>query len=230
VSFLRRPHPHRASILSDAPRRRLLFVMLALVLASGAFAALWANEARAAEEDRQLPKAQHQQQQRPTLPIGGEPAKTDGGMVGQRPPVEKPPAKLSPAEPPSAKPSPAEPPSAKAPPTQKTSPPVDSTPPPPRPEPAPRPQLGPGITFSLENDAEAEGGGTSLAREASHEEGVFAQQDRYYGGGTLPADPKKPPAFAPPRCPRRRPWRSKPIPSPRHRPRSRSPSGRPSGR
>lgn len=160
--FLRRPYLCRTSIRSDAPRQKLLFAVLALVLASSAFVGPKANEARA--EDPQLPEAQQQQ---PTLLTGGEPAEIDSGMVvGQKPPAEPPPA-----EPP---------------PTQ-TPPPVDSTPPAPQPEPAPRPALGPGIYFSLENDAEAQSGGISLAFEVS-DEGGFAQQNQYEAG-TLPTEP-----------------------------------------
>jgi hypothetical protein len=149
-------------------------VVLALVLASGAFAALGPNEARA--EDPKLPEAQQQQ---PTLLTGGEPAKTDSGMVvGQKPPAEPPPA-----EPP---------------PTQ-TPTPVDSTPPAPQPEPAPRPEVGPGISVSLENDAEVQSGGISLAFQVS-DEGGFAQQNQY-DAGTLPADPKNLAAPVPPAAP-----------------------------
>ncbi len=148
--------------------------MLALVLASSAFAALGANEARA--EDPQLPEAQ---QQRPTLLTGGEPAEIDSGMVvGQKPPAQPPPAEPLPTQTP--------PPPAEPPPTQ-TPPPVDSTPPAPQPEPAPRPALGPGISFSLENAAAAQSGGISLAFQVS-DEGGFAQQNQY-DAGTLPTDP-----------------------------------------
>ncbi len=150
------------SMRGEGLRQKLLFIVVALLLSSGAYAALAAGEARAEE-----PQQPEERAQRHTLVIGGEAAKqTDiDTTVGLTPPVES---------------LPSEPPLTQIPPL------VDSTPVVPQPEPALQSKPGPSVSVSLGIEQEAKSGGENLAFEVSNEEGAFAQRNRQYGTATLP--------------------------------------------
>jgi hypothetical protein len=160
VLFLSRSYG--TSIRGEALRQKLLFIVVALLLSSGAFAALAAGEARA--EEPQQPEERTQQH---TLVIGGEAAKqTDiDTTVGPTPRVES---------------LPSEPPLTQIPPL------VDSTPVVPQPEPALQSKPGPSLSVSLGMEQEVKSGGENLAFEVSNEEDAFAQRSHQYDTATLP--------------------------------------------
>ena len=177
----------------EALRQKLLFIGVALLLSSGAFAALAAGEARAEEPqqpeertqqhtlviDAEKPQRPEERTQRHTLVIGGEAAKqTDiDTTVGLTPPVES---------------LPSEPPLTQIPPL------VDSTAAVAPPEPALQSKPGPSVSVSLGGmEQEAKSGGENLAFEVSNEEGAFAQRNRQYGTATLPNNSAELGALAP---------------------------------